>query len=92
MAGTIDDEVKAIIDRAYAQCKEILSRDSDKMRTIVEFLLEHETMTGKQFSQCMAGEEITEGEAGSLFDGINTDETETPESTEEPDTPEETNE
>ena len=92
VAGTIDDEVKAIIDRAYAQCKEILSRDSDKMRTIVEFLLEHETMTGKQFSQCMAGEEITEGEAGSLFDGINTDETETPESTEEPDTPEETNE
>ncbi len=83
VAGTIDDEVKAIIDRAYAQCKEILSRDSDKMRIIVSFLLAHETMTGKQFSQCMAGEEITESEAGSLFDGIKPEETEASEPTED---------
>ena len=79
VAGTIDDEVKIIIDRAYAQCKEILSRDAEKMRAVVEFLLEHETMTGKQFAQCMAGEEITDSEPGSLFDGIRVEEEKTPE-------------
>ena len=68
VAGTIDDEVKAIIDQAYAQCSEILKKDADKMRQVVEYLLEHETMTGAQFAQCMAGEEITEASETALFD------------------------
>ena len=68
VAGTMDDEVKSIIDRAYAHCREILTRDADKMKKVVEFLLEHETMTGSQFAQCMAGEEITEATETSLFD------------------------
>ena len=68
VAGTIDDEVKAIIDKAYAHCREILTRDADKMKKVVEFLLEHETMTGSQFAQCMAGEAITEATEISLFD------------------------
>ena len=67
VAGTIDDEVKEIIDRAYAQCSQILERDADKMRKVVEFLLEHETMSGAQFAQCMAGEEISEETDNSLF-------------------------
>ena len=70
VAGTIDDEVKAIIDKAYAQCSEILQRDADKMKTVVEFLLEHETMSGSQFAQCMAGEEIQDTENSSLFDAF----------------------
>ncbi len=70
VAGTIDDEVKAIVDKAYAQCAEILQRDADKMRKVVEFLLEHETMSGAQFAQCMAGQEITETENTSIFDAI----------------------
>ena len=68
VAGTIDDEVKAIIDRAYDHCRQILTRDADKMKRVVEFLLEHETMTGAQFAQCMAGEEIEEATETSLFD------------------------
>ena len=76
VAGTIDDEVKAIIDKAYDQCAEILKRDADKLRQVVEFLLEHETMTGTQFAQCMAGEPITEAENSSLFDGIKPSEAE----------------
>ncbi|MBR2309674.1 MAG: ATP-dependent zinc metalloprotease FtsH [Oscillospiraceae bacterium] len=67
VAGTIDDEVKAIIDKAYAQCAQILERDADKMKQVVEFLLEHETMSGVQFAQCMAGEPITEDGDTSLF-------------------------
>ncbi|MBQ8797895.1 MAG: ATP-dependent zinc metalloprotease FtsH [Oscillospiraceae bacterium] len=68
VAGTIDDEVKAIIDKAYAQCSQILERDADKMKKVVAFLLEHETMTGVQFAQCMAGEEIVDASDTSLFD------------------------
>ncbi len=68
VAGTIDDEVKSIMDKAYDQCREILTRDADKMKAVVEFLLEHETMTGAQFAQCMAGEEIEEATETSLFD------------------------
>ena len=67
IAGTIDDEVKAIVDKAYAQCAEILKKDADKMKRVVEFLLEHETMSGAQFAQCMAGEEITDDGNNSLF-------------------------
>lgn len=69
-AGTIDDEVKLIIDKAYAQCAEILQRDADKMKTVVEFLLEHETMSGTQFAQCMAGEEIQQSSSNSIFDAF----------------------
>ena len=76
VAGTIDDEVKAIIDKAYDHCAQILQRDADKMRQVVEFLLEHEVMTGAQFAQCMAGEEITSDEGTSIFDGIQPDHTE----------------
>ena len=76
VAGTIDDEVKAIVDKAYAQCAQILERDADKMRIVVEFLMEHETMTGSQFAQCMAGQQITEAGKTSLFDGIQKDEEE----------------
>ena len=68
VAGTIDDEVKVIMDKAYDHCREILTRDADKMKRVVEFLLEHETMTGAQFAQCMAGEEIQEATETSLFD------------------------
>ena len=68
VAGTIDDEVKALIDKAYDHCREILTRDADKMKKIVEFLLENETMTGQQFADCMAGKEIGEAKKTTLFD------------------------
>ena len=79
VAGTIDDEVKAIVDKAYAHCVQILERDADKMRQVVEFLLEHETMTGAQFAQCMAGQPITDAAGGSLFDPFKKDAPKEPE-------------
>ena len=74
VAGTIDDEVKALMDKAYAHCAEILNRDADKLQKIVDFLLENETMTGAQFAACMAGETIGEAEKTTLFDSIQTEE------------------
>ena len=74
VAGTIDDEVKALIDRAYRHCEEILKRDSDKFNRVVEHLLAHETMTGEQFADCMEGKEIREAGETSLFDEFETKE------------------
>ena len=68
VAGTIDDEVKVLMDQAYRHCADILTKDSEKLHKIVDFLLEKEIMSGKQFAQCMQGEEITEDSASSLFD------------------------
>ena len=68
VAGSIDDEVKSLIDQAYQHCTEILTRDSEKLKEVVVFLMEHETMSGKQFEQCMKGEPIDADSATSLFD------------------------
>jgi len=70
VAGTIDDEVKALIDKAYDHCAEILKRDEAKLMQVVDFLLENETMSGPQFADCMAGEEIRENGETSLFDSF----------------------
>lgn len=70
IAGTMDDEVKRLIDKAYKHCEEILRRDADKMKKVVEFLLEHETMTGAQFAQCMEGKEIQTASDTALFDAF----------------------
>ena len=78
-AGTIDDEVKALIDKAYDHCKQILSDNSEKLNKVVEFLLKKESMTGEQFDAIMEGREAGEMSATAMFDGFE----ETPGKTEE---------
>ncbi len=73
-AGTIDEEVKLLMDKAYAHCEQILRSDAQKLKKVVEFLLQNETMTGVQFEQCMAGEEIEEVKESSLFDAFKKEE------------------
>ena len=70
VAGTMDDEVRLLIDQAYRHCEEILTRDREKLEKVVEFLLNHETMSGSQFAQCMRGEEITESSKTNLFEAF----------------------
>ncbi len=48
-AALIDQEVKSLLDGAYARCREILERDRDKLELVARFLLEHETMNAAQF-------------------------------------------
>ncbi len=70
VAGTIDDEVKDLVDKAYRHCEQILKDNADKMKVIVEYLLENETMSGAQFAECMEGKEISEDTQTSLFDAF----------------------
>ncbi len=68
VAGTIDKEVKLLIDKAYQHCAEILKKDEAKLNAVVEYLLQHETMSGEQFKACMEGELIGEASETALFD------------------------
>ena len=67
VAGTIDDEVKALMDRAYDHCAKLLKEHEDKLKEVVDFLMANESMSGKQFADCMEGREIGEAETMSMF-------------------------
>ncbi len=49
-AAAIDEEVKAIFDRAAADCEKILTEHNEQLRAIAEYLLAHETMEGEEFN------------------------------------------
>ncbi len=70
VAGAIDEEVKALIDRAYQDCKKILETDRDKLTATADYLLANESMTGAQFADLMEGREIGASSATSLTDGF----------------------
>ena len=75
VAGTIDEEVKALIDRAYKHCEQLLKDHCDQLNQVVEFLLANETMTGSQFTACMEGRQIEEQTSSSLFEAFRETET-----------------
>ncbi len=70
VAGTIDQEVKNLIDRAYDQCRDILKKDSDKLQALADYLLANESITGQQFANLMEGKELGEASTTSLTDGF----------------------
>jgi len=69
-AAAIDDEVKKLIDRAYAHCRQILTDDAEKVKDLSRYLLEHESMTGEQFAAFMEDKPVAEESATSMFDGF----------------------
>ncbi len=50
-AAIIDEEVKAIIDRAYNTAREILSANIDKLHIVAGILLEKEKIDGEEFDR-----------------------------------------
>jgi cell division protease FtsH len=49
-AGIIDEEVKAIFDKATEICTQILTEHADQIRDIAEYLLVNETMEAEEFN------------------------------------------
>ena len=68
VAATIDDEVKILVDKAYSHCKQLLIQHQEQLNRVVDFLVEHESMTGKQFVACMEGREVEDASDTSLLD------------------------
>ena len=54
VAGEIDDEVRALIDRAYGRCTQLLQENLGRIHAITDYLLEHETMDRPAFEAVMA--------------------------------------
>ena len=49
-AAVIDEEVKAIFDKASKECEAILSEHAEQLKAIAEYLLEHETIDAESFN------------------------------------------
>ena len=60
VAGLIDEEVKSIVDRAYARCEEILTRCRPQLELTAQYLLAHETMSGAEFTKVFTDPEAEE--------------------------------
>lgn len=52
-AARIDQEVQDILSSCYRQCEEILKAHMEELRQVSDYLLEHETMSGKEFEAIM---------------------------------------
>lgn len=59
-AAVIDEEVKKLIDNAYAKAEELLQANMDKLTLIAETLLDIETLNAEQFEQLYTGEKSRE--------------------------------
>jgi cell division protease FtsH len=51
VAADIDAEVKALMDRAYDRCLELLKTHRAQLEEVAQYLLRHETMEGEDFEQ-----------------------------------------
>ncbi len=63
VAAKIDEEIKNIIDEAYAKCQSILKEQSDKVKATAELLLEKEKIDAEEFEALFAEAEKTEADS-----------------------------
>lgn len=59
MASEIDEEIRTIIEDAYAMAEKLLTENIDKLHTIAKTLLEIETLDGEQFEALFTGEKTS---------------------------------
>ena len=59
-AAEMDEEIRAIIDSAYDQCRRILTANREQLVSVAEYLLVHETMDAKTFESYFAGGQASE--------------------------------
>ena len=83
IAAQIDDEVKEIIEKAYAQCKEILTANANKMHLLADYLLKYEKIDNDKFERLMRGENIEADKAMEKSAPVEAENIETSENTEE---------
>ena len=56
-ARQIDEEVRGILDEAYARSTQILKDNLDKLRVMADALLQYETIDAQQIDDIMGGRE-----------------------------------
>ncbi len=58
-ANIIDSEVKSLVEEGYTHAKDILNKHKDQLEMIAQALLEHETLSGDDIRDLIAGNKIT---------------------------------
>ncbi len=56
VAAQIDEEVRSIIEKAYKDCIDLLTANSDKVHILSKYLLKYEKIDGDDFEKLMRGE------------------------------------
>ncbi|MBF0094033.1 MAG: ATP-dependent zinc metalloprotease FtsH [Alphaproteobacteria bacterium] len=57
-ARQVDEEVRKIVDAAFARSREILSTHRDELETLAKGLLDYETLSGEEIRALLAGEPV----------------------------------
>jgi len=57
-ARVIDEEVKIIVEQGFATAKKILTKNIKQLHTLAKALIEHETLSGDQIENLLAGKKI----------------------------------
>jgi cell division protease FtsH len=55
---TIDEEIKRLIDAAYADTRRVVEANRDKLEAVAQALLKYETLSGEEVRRIMAGETL----------------------------------
>lgn len=66
----IDQEVMKILKDCYTKAEELLSQDRDALDQLAEFLIEHETITGKEFMKIFRKVKGISEPEGDLYDAL----------------------
>ena len=70
-AAEVDDEVKVVLKAAYGKVKEMLAQNREVLDKVADFLIEKETITGKEFMEIFNEVKGIKPESdGSTPDGI----------------------
>ncbi len=58
-AAEIDEEIRALINKAHERCRQILTEHRDRLEFVARYLLKHESMDGDQFKAAMEDPTLT---------------------------------
>ena len=67
-ARIIDEEVKRLIDSAFAETERIIDEHWDKVEAVANALLKYETLQGEELQAIMRGESIDRTSVSDLLD------------------------
>jgi len=71
VASLIDEEIRAIIEEAYALVERLLTENADAVHRVAQALMEREKLDGEQFELLMKGEPLPDSPATALEKELN---------------------
>jgi cell division protease FtsH len=67
-AKAMDEEIKGLIDRLYAETKDLLEANRDKVEVMARALMKYETLDSQDIDRIMRGEQITRPTVSDLIE------------------------